>query len=563
MEGITVNDVYEILQNEGISWEAGKGGGGKIVQAVTVLEIRKCKEWLYGGEMILTTLDSCKNDHDKVSLIKELSDSGASCIAIHPGCKDGLLNIDDIIVYANSNDLPLFLIDRKVPYSLIIKKIYEALLNKKEEALKKAQQINEMMNNILLSEGGAWELIEMFSTIIKKSVILLDDLFNPLAFKLKHDEEEILRDKLDEMAIWARSIIEGSILKDDCSKDFNVYSFEEGYCIVIIPISIGKEFYHYLLILEKNSLDKDERKLYKIALPGIINALKINMLTEQAILNTEQRLKYDFFDDIINKRHASDELMLKRGRTLGLNLLDRNYVIIVDLDDFEKYYRENNEKGEEHFQNIKNNLKKAIDRAFQEAGMRRRVILYVQQSDSCILVVGFTQKEYSTKQYKKMLDKIFNKIIKYFGENSPDISFTIGISSDIKNLNELKRAYDEAIFAKETGSKLFCTSMIHYYDNLGIYKFISIQKKEDILQDKIISKLCSYDEENKTNLLATLEAFLDSNASIKEAAQKIYVHPNTVKYRLKKIREIIDSNVLEDPQMRLYCHILIKVMKML
>jgi len=162
-----------------------------------------------------------------------------------------------------------------------------------------------------------------------------------------------------------------------------------------------------------------------------------------------------------------------------------------------------------------------------------------------------------------MLDKIFNKIIKYFGENSPDISFTIGISSDIKNLNELKRAYDEAIFAKETGSKLFCTSMIHYYDNLGIYKFISIQKKEDILQDKIISKLCSYDEENKTNLLATLEAFLDSNASIKEAAQKIYVHPNTVKYRLKKIREIIDSNVLEDPQMRLYCHILIKVMKML
>ena len=105
--------------------------------------------------------------------------------------------------------------------------------------------------------------------------------------------------------------------------------------------------------------------------------------------------------------------------------------------------------------------------------------------------------------------------------------------------------------------------MIHYYDNLGIYKFISIQKKEDILQDKIISKLCSYDEENKTNLLATLEAFLDSNASIKEAAQKIYVHPNTVKYRLKKIKEIIDSNVLEDPQMRLYCHILIKVMKML
>ncbi|SHM86701.1 purine catabolism regulatory protein [Caldanaerovirga acetigignens] len=561
MEGVTVREAYNVLKDEGIYWMAGQRGENRLIESVSVLEIPDCYEWLCGGEMILTTFYTCRNDEERLKLLEGLERGGAACIMLHPGSGKLSINLELLMRFADEINFPLFIIDRKVPYSIIIKKVYELLLSKKEQELKRAQEINDTMNNILLSNGGASEIIEKLSSITNKTVLFLDEDFVLIEAVFRNSDKSSLEKKIDKILDWAKNLVEN--MPESGNLKFKVASYDEDHDVALVPVESGGEN-HYLLIIKRGKLSEYERKLFEVALPGTIMALKMDIMKNRAILETEQRLKSDFFDDVINGRYISGELMNKRAKTLGLNLFDKNFVIIVDIDDFEKYYRENYEKGEEHIQKVKMDLKKAVQEASRNSKVKNKIVLFVQQSDACVLVAGFTQREYLTDRHKRELGDFFRKIFEGFSSKYPTISLTIGISSLIENLTELKRAYAEALFAKDVGAKLFGKGKIHYYDDLGIYKFITIpERKEDVFKDKCLQKLYDYDESKNASLISTLEAFLDSNCSVKETAKRLFAHPNTVKYRLKKIKEIMGENVLEDPQMRLYYHLLVKVMKML
>ncbi|MDI3481320.1 MAG: PucR family transcriptional regulator, purine catabolism regulatory protein [Tepidanaerobacteraceae bacterium] len=566
MEGITVKEAYEILKEDGVYWAGGRNGENRIIKSVSVIEIPDCLEWLQGGEMILTTLYPYKTVDERLNLIKSLSKGEAACICIHPGNDDFPHVPDCLIKLADEINFPLLLIDRKLPYSLIMKKTYEALLNREEMALKKAHEINNVMNNILLTNGGAHEIIEKFSAIINCSVICLDENFKPLDMILRGKDGGLKEEDLIKIYYFVKSYIETySLHKTNKNKPdkTHIVSWKDGVNLAISIMNINDETAYYLLVIKRGEMTEFDKKLYEIALPGTITALKIDILKNLAILETEQRLKSDFFEDVINDAYTSNELMKKRARTLGLNLLDKNFVVIFDIDDFEKYCRDNYEKGEQHIQKIKRDLKKAIEEACKN--IKNRVLLFVPKSDAGIILVGFTRFEYMREViYKKILKDLFYKTIAEFSARNPDVSLSAGVSSAMENIEELKRAYNEAIFAIDIGTKLFGKGKINFYDDLGIYKLISIpDKKEDILRDRWFSRLYEHDINKNGNLIETLEVFLDTNGSIKDTAKKLYTHPNTIKYRLKKIRELSGEDILQDEQKRLYYHILIKALKML
>ena len=57
--------------------------------------------------------------------------------------------------------------------------------------------------------------------------------------------------------------------------------------------------------------------------------------------------------------------------------------------------------------------------------------------------------------------------------------------------------------------------------------------------DKLIIPLIEYDVTNGSELLGTLECYLNHEMNLQDAAQAMYIHKNTLKYRLQKIQEIL------------------------
>ncbi|MDA8367897.1 MAG: helix-turn-helix domain-containing protein, partial [Actinomycetota bacterium] len=61
--------------------------------------------------------------------------------------------------------------------------------------------------------------------------------------------------------------------------------------------------------------------------------------------------------------------------------------------------------------------------------------------------------------------------------------------------------------------------------------------------------LVEYDRTNRRQLVATLGAYLDHAGSIERAARALGIHPSTMKYRMGRVRELVDAD-LTDPDVR-------------
>lgn len=123
-----------------------------------------------------------------------------------------------------------------------------------------------------------------------------------------------------------------------------------------------------------------------------------------------------------------------------------------------------------------------------------------------------------------------------------DISFSdfyIGINDSLHPLSQLNVAISQSL----TSNRICQLQKKDYlfFSECGIYQLITPLIFDasflESYQEKI-STLEHYDQKYTSNLLSTLATFVACNGEIAETANRIYQHPNTVRYRLKKISSL-------------------------
>ena len=125
---------------------------------------------------------------------------------------------------------------------------------------------------------------------------------------------------------------------------------------------------------------------------------------------------------------------------------------------------------------------------------------------------------------------------------------SIGIGTNVDNIKDLARSYKEAQVALEVGKVFDTDKSIISYDNLGIGRLI--YQLPDTLCDMFLQEVFkrgpmdSLDRE----ALSTIQAFFENNLNVSETSRKLFVHRNTLVYRLEKIRKMtgLDLRQFED-----------------
>lgn len=118
-----------------------------------------------------------------------------------------------------------------------------------------------------------------------------------------------------------------------------------------------------------------------------------------------------------------------------------------------------------------------------------------------------------------------------------DISTLTGISRVCTRLEEVARGYREARQALRHAS---ADQRAVAIDEVGLFEYLTAAA--DSLADDIVSpaarRLVEEDTKRGNGLIATLFAYADSSLNIQKTSKMLFVHPNTVQYRLRRIREI-------------------------
>ena len=125
---------------------------------------------------------------------------------------------------------------------------------------------------------------------------------------------------------------------------------------------------------------------------------------------------------------------------------------------------------------------------------------------------------------------------------------SIGIGTIVDNIKDLAKSYKEAQVSLEVGKVFDTDKNIISYENLGIGRLIyqlPTTLCEMFLQE--VFKKGSMDSLDR-EALTTIQAFFENNLNVSETSRKLFVHRNTLVYRLEKIRKMtgLDLREFED-----------------
>ncbi|MGD0386332.1 MAG: helix-turn-helix domain-containing protein, partial [Solirubrobacteraceae bacterium] len=125
--------------------------------------------------------------------------------------------------------------------------------------------------------------------------------------------------------------------------------------------------------------------------------------------------------------------------------------------------------------------------------------------------------------------------------------FVIGRSRPVADALELARAADEALLAANVaeGDQ---EHRVLAFEETGAYRLLLSAMSENPAElqrfyAETVEPLVAYDEQYATDLVATVEAFLEADGNVAGTAQRLFTHRHTIRYRLERVRELCGLDV--------------------
>ncbi len=153
------------------------------------------------------------------------------------------------------------------------------------------------------------------------------------------------------------------------------------------------------------------------------------------------------------------------------------------------------------------------------------------------------------------------RIHEQIGLEFPESTIVGGISGPAKTLADWPMMYEQALQAMQLGERLKLTNQFVEFSSLGIYRLLyDLEELPEVRQftTEVIGPLIEYDSQNRGSLVKTVEAYFDHHGNISQTAESLFVHRNTLLYRMERIEELTNMN-LDQSNMRLALHLSLKL----
>jgi sugar diacid utilization regulator len=144
------------------------------------------------------------------------------------------------------------------------------------------------------------------------------------------------------------------------------------------------------------------------------------------------------------------------------------------------------------------------------------------------------------------LERAASGLGRELGDSLAGFHLTIGRSRRCADPVDLYRAGSEARLAVNVGEAEGRPLLA--FEDTGAYRLLLPAMSEDPRElerfyEETIEPLASYDEQYETELVATVEAYLDNDGNVAATAKQLFTHRHTVRYRLERVRELCGHDV--------------------
>lgn len=530
---IMLSEILEMSAFKDFKILAGENGINRTVTSVSVMDAPDIDKWLKGGEILITTGYIMRdNISEFLYLIKNID--GVKAAALFIKMKRFIDKLpEDVLDLANSLGFPIVSVPMNFAFTDVINPVLSVIINEQARRLQLSENIHKSFTYLVLKGATTKEIVETLSKIIKCNVAYLDTYYNKkYVFSSKKDfTDDILNYGFDELILKYKNY----------------------------PIRIDNRNYGYIICL-KDHLRTSIDEYIDIAIEHAGTVLKLEVQKRISYEEIKNRQENEFVHELITEKvkNKDDDELKSKAMFYNLKFENKTIVISISVDDLGKLMHSKRNQSVKLFENIRERIfeicKKHIYHNFKSsifANLGNNIVSLIQLEDG------------ENKIYSKALFKVCNEIKENIKKNYK-VTLTIGIGELKDSIKEAYISYKEAKHAVKLGRILYKKNKIVLYKDLGVYRLLdAIYDTKEARQfcESSIGKLKQHDKRFKSDLVNTLITIKECDWNLKEAAEKMYIHYNTMKYRYKKIEEILNAD-LSNSEERFVISITIKLMRM-
>lgn len=539
--GITIKELMDFDIMEKGSIAAGERGMGKVITGVNIMEVPDILDWVKPGELLITTAYSIKDDMKaQQELVPRLHKKGLAGLAIKT--KRYLERIPQIMIdEGNKLGFPIVEIPYDIPFPDLMNAILMEIYSKQADVLMRMDEIHQKITEVVLFGGGLKEIGNTLYDIIKNPMVIRDNIFCKSVPIASEEEKKILTKEI-------RKTINSDYISCHVDEDIS----KEGK--FIFPIIAGKRIYGEIHIWE---LAKKINAVDIRAVQYACTVAALELMKQITIFEVESRHRNEFIEGLLSLDENVRASAIKQLDVFGLDM-DRQFVVLlIYIEDLETYFYDNPQSNGTQY---KNRLIKTIEDAVAGKNVR---ILSGSKGNTLTMVAAFRQNG-EDKCTKEKNINMMRQIIEAIKRNYSNISLFAGMGRCYYDINELWKSYEEA---KKSLSfaRIFKNDSIIHYDNLGIFRLLCMEHQENEINKfykEMIEPLKEYDEQKGGELIKTLQMYYECGGNLKKVSEKMYIHYNTILYRIQKIQQITNMN-LSNPNDRLNLEVSLKIMSII
>ena len=261
----------------------------------------------------------------------------------------------------------------------------------------------------------------------------------------------------------------------------------------------------------------------------ICRMLILNQMEEKSLWDLTESILFGPVNDLVN--------LIDRAALYGYDLTKQCQISVIDIDNFADYLRTAKLTDEKKILEFKMNFLNSVQGILSNYKSR---ILFMLRSDSIILLT--TEPDITNNYVVNYLAKIQKHIFQKF----KGITVSIGVGNPYTHLLNARKSLWEAQLALQVAKVKRQTNQIIAYRDIGYFRILfAVENKEQLTAyyKDVLGKLSAYDHQHGGELLTTLEVFLAENGNLSKATERLFVHRNTLKYRLEKIEQLTEHSL--------------------
>jgi len=389
-------------------------------------------------------------------------------------------------------------------------------LREKSHQLERAVFLQAELSRTALDAPGMDPLAERLADLIARPVMVLDSALRPIA-SARWPEGHAPSQS------WLRRgrLAEGGLDPDEHP--------------VVTPIAVGTHFGGYLAVLPAGaSLDVLDTR----AIEHAAGIFALEMLREQSAYEVESRLKGDVLQDLFTGSYRDEDEAAGLLRRLGYTLPGAYRVARVEAAAAAGDREGRPARWQEEMQGPQSRLYSALN----EVCAKILGVAAVAPWRSGFLLLLPAHNPEGDFQVAQELFEHFRAV----GEQvRPGLRLSLCLGSAVAAVGALGQSLEEAERALAVARTLEIADRPLAFEHLGVYRVLlgpnNARDRRDFV-DEALGSVVRYDMEHGTDLVDTLRAWVAADYNVGEAASRMYVHANTLKYRLKRIRSLVGGD---------------------